>query len=261
MYLWVPMKGFCILHCLCRVTELIATQSCNNKKEKIDSLTKRFFAFGIIKRKTWKFILENGRYRPTQMFGAEAKRLFEKIKEVFPKDPLTQKAFETFKTINEIMNTNTVENVLKIDWNEKSKLLQNWRKELILAFGRAGITYYTHLIIAHLQEVMLELGRMGLTLPMISQQGLEQSNSVFKNTVDSSTSPAAVIDGDTELNQYLMAVYRPKMMEWTDVVPTYRVKKRQFKNGVHEPYKLTKKKSWVQQKDMADRQMTMVNNN
>jgi len=111
---------------------------------------------------------------------------------------------------------------------------------MVSAFGKASITFYALLIWQHLKEIMIDLAAIGLTLPMISQEGLEQSNSVFKNTIEDSTSPAAEFYGKTQLIQYLQSIYRPKFMEWMRIVDAYRIQNRVFKEGTHKPYKRLK---------------------
>jgi len=112
------------------------------------------------------------------------------------------------------MNTKYVENVLRINWEEVGKLVKDFDMALTASlFRNAGMSFYTHLAIEHLKEVMLDLADWGLTLPMVSQQGLEQSNSGFKGKLRDQTSPAAKFHGRTQLEQYLQAVLRSLFLE------------------------------------------------
>jgi len=82
----------------------------------------------------------------------------------------------------------------------------------------------------HFLEIVEKLSALGLSLPMISQQGIEQSNSAFKNAVKRRTCSASFATIEkSQLTQYVELILRMKMMEWKGIVKKYRVRKRIFK--------------------------------
>jgi len=82
-------------------------------------------------------------------------------------------------------------------------------------FGNQAVTYYVHLLVEHLLEVMKTLLELGLSLPAISQEGLEQGNSRYKLRSKRKTSPASKLVGKNPIVQYLEHEIRPKHLVWS----------------------------------------------
>jgi len=58
-------------------------------------------------------------------------------------------------------------------------VMKNYQ-EAFLKYGNNSVTYYSHLVGEHLLDIVENITDLGLSYPMISQQGNEQSNSAFK---------------------------------------------------------------------------------
>jgi len=239
----IPIKGFCCLHCDVRVVEWLLLLSTRGKAKKLKVLSKILHENNLV-RKNWDFEKEQGKYKPGQLFGPETEKILSfDVNLLFPGDIPSQELMTNYKQIKPVMNTKTAECVKSLDWPSVRELLKSFGKLLDDTHHNAGKTYYTHLLVDHLEEEMLDLARKySLTLAQLSQQAIEKSNADYKNILKALTSPAASTYDLTEILQFLQATYRPKYFEWKKWVAKYRKKKRNFKNGVHKPYKNVNKK-------------------
>lgn len=223
--LGVPVRGFCILHCNVRIVEHIQGLYCGGNVSKIRKLEQRLHAKGCV-RESWGFEEVNGQYKAKQLFGEETEKILDQRPEkLFPNDQKAQELIKCYKILkNYIFGTSSFwENV---DRKSAIEAMENFKKALIAteAYGNEGETFYTHLVGDHLLEIVESLAGVGLSLPMLSQQGAEQANAVFKNIIKRRTSSASVTYGKTQLLQYMDLLLRIKIMEWDEVVPTYRRK-------------------------------------
>jgi len=229
--LGAPTLGFCNLHCDCRVQEwvfalAIKTDSRSESKAK-QQITNTVTS---VARESWGFITDSktGKVKSKVLFGGEAKRLAELGGEIiFGKK--NKKAVETYdsyvKNVRKYMFMHSDESKAR-NKIQMEKDLKEFKNTLVRNYGRRAITFYIHILVEHLEEIIADCENFGYSLPQLSQEGVEQANSIFKRTYKRKTCTA---NEKSALMQVLQLEYRIRNHEWKQTAITIQLEENDAK--------------------------------
>lgn len=210
-----PIIGFCNLHCDCRIQEwLLSLGIKSDTKSEAKAKAEITSAVKGVAREAWGFITDpkSKRVKSKILFGGEAKKLAELGGEkIFGKR--NKKAVETYDAYlkaREFMFLNSADSRSR-DKQKMATDLCNFKKVLLKNYGRGAITFYIHMLVDHLEEIICRCETFGYCLLQLSQEGVEQANSIFKTIYKRKSSSA---NNKSPLMQVMELEYRKRSFNW-----------------------------------------------